>query len=48
VEHLEVEGVSWLKLIYQHFKPVHVAFEGAVSQLHRDDRQDQFLAFCKN
>lgn len=48
VEHLEVEGVCRLKLVNKHFKPVHIAFEGAVNQLHRDDCQHQFLAFCKN
>jgi hypothetical protein len=47
VEHLEVEGISRLKLIYEHFKPVHVAFEGAVDQLPRDDCQDKLLALCK-
>lgn len=47
MEHLEVERVSRLELIYEHFKPVHVAFEGAVDQLHRDDGQDKLLAFCK-
>jgi hypothetical protein len=47
MEHLEVERVSRLELINQHFKPVHVAFEGAVNQLHRDDGQDKLLAFCK-
>jgi hypothetical protein len=47
MEHLEVEGVCRLKLINQHFKPVHVAFESAVDQLHRNDCQDKLLAFCK-
>lgn len=47
MEHLEIEGICRLKVIDQHFKPVHIAFEGSVYQLHRDDGQDQFLTFCK-